>query len=235
MIGRLLSITLPGFAVGALMMAMSGRRVAPAVRRERWIKFVVYFAIVHTVLAAAAAGRWWIELLAWLIVAAGTFEIGRAARPLGPAARAAVWSVFVPIAALLLLNVSRLAPATVACLYVVVAVYDGFSQVSGQLFGRRRLVPRISPGKTVEGLVGGLAGAMLVAAILHDMFGTGLAGGLVLGLATGVTGLAGDLAASWVKRAGGIKDYSNLLPGHGGVLDRFDSFLAAAAIVGTFL
>ena len=235
MIGRLLAITLPGFAVGALMMALGGRRVEPEVRRARWVKFVVYFVIVHTVLAAAAAGRWWIELLVYLVLGAGGFEMVRAAKRLRMAARAGACGVLLLLGVLAVLNTSRLAPQATACLYVIVAVFDGFSQVSGQLMGRRRLAPRISPGKTVEGLAGGLVGAVLVAAVLHDLLGTNLEGGVLVGAATGLAALAGDLAASWVKRASGIKDYSCLLPGHGGVLDRFDSFLAAAAVVGAFL
>jgi phosphatidate cytidylyltransferase len=168
-------------------------------------------------------------------VAVGALELKGATRRMRSGSSATVWCVFGLVSALLLVNVSRLAPAEVAYLYVVVAVYDGFSQVSGQLFGRRLLVPRISPGKTVEGLAGGLAGAVLVAAALRGLVGLGFPGACATGLATGLSGLAGDLAASWVKRSSGIKDYSNLLPGHGGVLDRFDSFLSAGAIVGTVL
>jgi phosphatidate cytidylyltransferase len=126
-------------------------------------------------------------------------------------------------------------PMAVATLYVVVAVYDGFSQVTGQWFGRWPLAPRISPGKTVEGVWGGLTAAYVVAMSLGGPMAAGFIVRVALGVGTALACLAGDLAASWVKRASGIKDYSRFLPGHGGVLDRFDSFLAAAALVGLFL
>jgi len=234
-LSRILAVTLPGFAIGAVMMAIAGRRVAPDARRGRWIKFGVYFAVVHTFLAATAAGRPWIEALVAGVVVAGAIELRGATRRMQHGSPAAVWCVYVLVGTLALVNLWRMAPAAVATLYVVVAVYDGFSQVSGQWLGRRKFSARISPGKTVEGVGGGLVGAMLAAALLRNLVGTSLLGALALGVGTGLAGLAGDLAASWVKRAGGIKDYSNLLPGHGGVLDRFDSFLAAAAIVGALL
>ncbi len=232
---EILVVTVSGFAIGAVMMAVGARRVTPAVRRGRWIKFGVYAAIVYTVLAAAAAGRPWIQGLVGAIVLAGAFELRGAANRMEYGSPAAVWCVYGLVGALALVNLWRMAPPAVAWLYVVVAVCDGFSQVSGQWFGRRRLSARISPGKTVEGLIGGLAGAMLAAAMLRHLVGTGPVGAVALGVAIGLAGLAGDLAASWVKRASGLKDYSRLLPGHGGVLDRFDSFLAAAALVGAFL
>lgn len=235
MLSGVLAVTLPGFALGAVMMAIGSRRVPPAGRRGRWIKFGVYFAIVHGFLAVTAAGRPWIQGLVAGILVAGAFELRGATRRMIAGRPAAVWCGYLLVGGLALFNLWRLGSPQVAWLYVVVAVGDGFSQVSGQWFGRRKLTARISPGKTVEGLIGGLLGAMLAAAALRHLAGTGLAGALALGIAIGLAGLAGDLAASWVKRASGIKDYSNVLPGHGGVLDRFDSFLAAAAIAGAFL
>lgn len=235
MIVQLLIITLPAFAIGAVMMAFGSRGLEAAAARQRWLKFGVYFVVVHLFLAAAAGGRVWIELLVSVILAAGTLELMGATRRMRSGSPVLVWIVYTLVGAQLLVNASRLAPSEVAYLYLVVAIYDGFSQVAGQLFGHRLLVPRISPGKTVEGLASGLAGAVIVAMMLRRLVGLGVFGALAAGLAIGLVGLEGDLAASWVKRSSGIKDYSNALPGHGGFLDRFDSFLFAGAIVGAFL
>jgi phosphatidate cytidylyltransferase len=232
---RILVFTLSGFAIGAVMMAFGGRGVAPAVRRGRWIKFGVYAAIVYTFLAATAAGRMWIESLVAAIVLVGAFELRGATRRMHRGSPAAVWGVYALAGALALFNVWRMTPMAVATLYVVVAVYDGFSQVTGQWFGRWPLAPRISPGKTVEGVWGGLTAAYVVAMSLGGPMAAGFIVRVALGVGTALACLAGDLAASWVKRASGIKDYSRFLPGHGGVLDRFDSFIAAAALVGLFL
>jgi phosphatidate cytidylyltransferase len=235
MTSEILAVTLSGFAIGAVMMAVGGRHVAPDVRRGRWIKFGVYVAIVYTVLAAAAAGRPWIRGLGAAIVLAGAFELRGATERMQRGSPAAVWCVYVLVTVLALVNLWRMTPAAVAYLYVVVAVYDGFSQVTGQWFGRRPLAPRISPGKTVEGVWGGLTAAYLAAMWLSGPVSVGFAGRVALGVGTALACLAGDLSASWVKRVSGVKDYSRFLPGHGGVLDRFDSFLAAAALVGLFL
>ncbi len=232
---ELLALTLAGFAIGAVMMAIGGRQAAPEIRRGRWIKFGVYFAIVYTFLAVTAAGRPWIQGLVAGIVVAGAFELRGATRRMQRGSPAAVWCVYALIGSLALVNLWRMTPSAVATLYVVVAVFDGFSQLSGQWFGRRPLAPRISPGKTVEGASGGLTAACLAAMCLGGPAAVGFAGRVALGVGTALACLAGDLAASWVKRASGIKDYSDVLPGHGGVLDRFDSFLSAAALVGLFL
>lgn len=235
MIRLALSITLPGFAAGALMMALGSRHVGAAVRRERWTKFGVYFVIVHLFVGAAAAGRWWMLSLVGAIAAAGAVEVGRAAPRMTRGSPALAEATYALLGATLVANAWQLAPAQVLFLYLVVAFDDGFSQVSGQLFGRRRLAPRISPGKTVEGLACGLAGAAAVAVLLRPLAGVGPTAALGLGLAVGLAGLAGDLSASWIKRSAGIKDYSSALPGHGGFLDRFDSFVAAGAAAGALL
>jgi phosphatidate cytidylyltransferase len=106
-------------------------------------------------------------------------------------------------------------------------VGDTAAYLIGIAVGRHRLLPRVSPKKTIEGAVGGLlgsAGAGLLCSLTFLDFVTPLAGAL-LGLAGGLCGQLGDLVESLMKRDVGIKDTATLLPGHGGVLDRFDSLL----------
>ncbi len=110
---------------------------------------------------------------------------------------------------------------------------DTAAYLFGVAFGRHKLIPRVSPNKSVEGAVGGLVGAGVVGWYLSGNlapFMTPLAGGL-LGLAVGTMGQLGDLVESLIKRDAGIKDSAELIPGHGGVLDRFDSLLFTAPVV----
>jgi len=100
----------------------------------------------------------------------------------------------------------------------------------GVSVGRRRLAPAISPGKSVEGFVGGLAAAVLVAAVTAAWQGWPVAGWGGLGLCVAGAGVVGDLSKSTMKRAAGVKDSGALLPGHGGVLDRFDAVLFGVPI-----
>jgi phosphatidate cytidylyltransferase len=106
-------------------------------------------------------------------------------------------------------------------------------QFGGQWFGGRKLAPRISPNKTLEGMLGGVALAMLVALCGALLLGapTGkLPGILLVAAITVLFSVAGDLFESLLKRHAGMKDSGTLIPGHGGVLDRVDSLLAALPI-----
>jgi len=108
---------------------------------------------------------------------------------------------------------------------------DTFAYFGGRLLGRHKLFERASPKKTVEGFLVGLAGACLVGTLSARWLGDGLLwDGLALGLLLGVTGPAGDLLESRLKRDAGLKDSANVLPGHGGVLDRFDSWIFSAPL-----
>ena len=100
----------------------------------------------------------------------------------------------------------------------------------GHAWGRRRLWPAVSPGKTIEGVVGGLVAAVVVGLAVGRLLGLRLWVGALLGGAVAVAGLAGDLSESKLKRWAGAKDSGRLLPGHGGVLDRFDSLLLGGPV-----
>jgi phosphatidate cytidylyltransferase len=232
---ELLIISLYCFAVGGVLLLIAGRNVNSAERRARWIKFGVYFLIVMTILGAANLGKVWLLALLAAIVAAGALEVRRAlvlARAAGGHLSRRVWMFYGLIAIASSLSLYVLATSTVAYIYVVVAGFDGFSQVTGQLLGRRKLVPTISPGKTIEGAAGGIIGGVGTAILARQIIGQSSLVALEVGSLICLAGLAGDLSASWLKRRAGIKDYGRVLPGHGGILDRFDSLLPALAQCG---
>ncbi len=109
---------------------------------------------------------------------------------------------------------------------------DIFAYLGGRTFGRHKLCPTVSPKKTVEGAVSGVLGgivlALLVRALFVHAFSTpmpGIPAAILLGVIGSAAGQVGDLTASMLKRYSGIKDYGKLFPGHGGVMDRFDSVL----------
>jgi len=89
-------------------------------------------------------------------------------------------------------------------------------------------VPKLSPKKTIEGTLGGVIAAIIAALTLRSLVDFSIPQALLVGLMLSIAGLVGDLTASWLKRINDIKDFSRMLPGHGGVLDRFDSLLVAA-------
>lgn len=118
----------------------------------------------------------------------------------------------------------------------VTALGDSAAYFVGRKMGRRRLAPKVSPGKTVEGSIGGLAGAVITGFVLGlfmgDFENLVLSAPIcaVIGLILGVAGQLGDLSESILKREAGVKDSGKLLPGHGGFLDRFDSLLFTAPL-----
>lgn len=103
----------------------------------------------------------------------------------------------------------------------------------GVTCGKHKLCPEISPKKTVEGAIGGIASALVFAVVFMLAFGQTdkLVSTLILTIPLCIVGMMGDLFASSIKRSVGIKDYSNLIPGHGGILDRVDSILLIAPVM----
>jgi phosphatidate cytidylyltransferase len=146
----------------------------------------------------------------------------------------AVCGVFVLLPAWLacvhLILVEPLGAEWVLLVLVIVWAADVGAYVVGRRFGRVRLAPRVSPGKTWEGLLGGLAGAALGASFGGLYFGWPAAQFIPLGLSVGAISVVGDLTVSMFKRNAGLKDSGRLVPGHGGLLDRIDSVNAAVPL-----
>ena len=120
--------------------------------------------------------------------------------------------------------------------FVLAFLSDTGAYFTGCAFGKHKLAPTISPKKTVEGVAGGVAGAIvgmvlycLVLELAFD-FEVNYLYGIIYGLIGSLAAVFGDLSFSAIKRQVGIKDYGNLIPGHGGVLDRFDSMSVVAPL-----
>ena len=165
----------------------------------------------------------------------------RSATPLANLGATLLGVLYVAVPLSLLLYVPVLAgdgvwrPETVLCYIFIIWANDVFAYLVGMTFGRHRLCERLSPKKSWEGFFGGLAGAVatgLAAAYALDA-NYWVWGGLAL--VASLSGVAGDLVVSMFKREAGVKDSGQVIPGHGGVLDRFDALLLSAPYVFLYL
>jgi phosphatidate cytidylyltransferase len=109
---------------------------------------------------------------------------------------------------------------------------DTAAYLVGKFVGRTKLIPRVSPNKTVEGAIGGLTAAGITAVVCVVGFGLGVQPltAVIFGIVVGIIGMLGDFSESMLKRRAGVKDSSNLIPGHGGMLDRIDALIFVLTI-----
>jgi len=176
-----------------------------------------------TVLAIAIA--WWCVAFAWVVLAPG-----RAPPPTG--AIAGVLTLVPAWYALVHLRLDfALGAEWLLFVLVLVTAADSGAYFTGRRFGRVKLAPRVSPGKTWEGVFGGLVAGCIAAWAGALWFGLPVPAFLVLAVAVIVFAIVGDLLESQLKRSAGVKDSGTLFPGHGGMLDRIDSLTAAAPVL----
>lgn len=137
-----------------------------------------------------------------------------------------------PVLPMAVLATAALMPwlqAMILVAYILVETFDGYALVSGKIFGRTKAFPTLSPRKTVEGLVGGVAGLMVTAILLALVTGQPVGGAIAIALTGGLFCLAGDLGASRLKRIAGTKDFPVVFKSQGGLFDTFDSWIATGA------
>lgn len=219
-------------ALGIGGMAAGSRGKPADVQRERRRKTVSYCLIVSILMGLALYGGAVLVVVGSVIVAGGAIEIGRAAsrahhdRSLRRFQTGAA-ALYVALSSGFLRLLISGSAESVVFVFLTVFCFDAFSQVTGQLFGRRRLCAPISPNKTMEGFVGGLVAAIAAAWIASHW--SPVPPWPASGALIAFSSLAGDLAASYFKRRHGLKDFSGWIPYQGGFLDRFDSLIAAGA------
>lgn len=134
-------------------------------------------------------------------------------------------------------SVEKFSFYSIMAILISIWTCDSFAYYGGRLFGKHKLFERVSPKKTWEGAICGVVGAvgamLLIRALAADWFS--VTDAIILGIICGVFGQLGDLAESHLKRDAGVKDSSQLIPGHGGILDRFDSLLFVAPLIYLYL
>ena len=168
-------------------------------------------------------------LVAWVATMFGAVYVGLIAFVLQVANGAPAVPADAP------LHVLSAAQGWILLLVLGVWSFDTGAYLVGRQIGRHKFLAHISPSKSVEGVVGGLVAATVVICLMLGGLGQSPAGGLVLGPLLGLAAQGGDLAESMLKRAAGAKDSGTLIPGHGGILDRIDSFLFAGPVVALYV
>ena len=118
----------------------------------------------------------------------------------------------------------------IVLIFFIISASDIAAYYVGKNFGRTPLWPEISPKKTIKGSIGGTTGGVIASLIIGHLIGLGLFHSIVAGLLLSIVAQLGDLAESMLKRDAGVKDSGNILPGHGGVLDRADSYIFTGAV-----
>lgn len=198
---------------------------------------LLFYPLAGTTLAVTVSAV--VSVLLWTVLAVRMARHrcralpAQAWNPLGGAALGV--AVLVPAwwAVVSLRALGEQGPAWVLLLFTLVWCADSGAYFAGRRFGRHKLAPAISPGKSIEGVAGGVVAAALAALIGGEMLawsGGAWLGLVLLTVVTAALSVVGDLLVSVGKRRAGVKDSGHFLPGHGGALDRIDSITAAAPV-----
>jgi len=231
MIQTIYIIILVYFALGGMGFYMINRKKDPEIARKSYTKFGFYFIIINvlffSITTLPVVFRW----LILLIIVAGYIELTYLF------ARSGYKYLWFFILTVILYSAfaygffcyGLLGKELILFAFLILSIFDSFSQITGQLWGRKKILPQISPGKTLGGLLGGAAVSIISAFLLKRLFTGSVPELMIFTAGTLIFAFSGDMLSSLYKRKYKVKDFNNLIPGHGGFLDRFDSLIAGGA------
>ena len=234
-------IILVYFVLGTAGIWFVNRNKEKSIAQKAWIKHLTYFIITNILFFTIAFSVKVFHFIAVAIIIVGFLELIKLFRE-ARYKHKVFFSVSLVILAVISTGFyffSRMEQGLIMFSFLILCIFDGFSQVTGQIFGKRKLFMKVSPNKTVEGFLGGIIIAVLSTFLFRQLIpGVKLPVAIILATAVSLCAFAGDTAKSIYKRKYNVKDFSNLIPGHGGFLDRFDSLIvggAGVALLGLFL
>lgn len=236
MICTIYIIILMYFILGAIGFFFINRRKEAHEARKNQTKLFTYFLIINIVFFSIVIQPAVFRYLAVIIILAGFLEIYSVFRRSGYSRKGfyvlsfIVFSIF----SFGFYAFSLMEKELILYSFLILSVFDSFSQITGQIWGKTKLFPAISPNKTLEGLIGGAVIAALSAILLRGLLNADLLFSVFLVTGVLVFAFLGDIGTSYYKRNYNVKDFNNLIPGHGGFLDRFDSLIAGGAWVAAF-
>jgi phosphatidate cytidylyltransferase len=221
------------FILGGILFYIIYRKKPPEIARQSRNKYISYFVIIHILFFSIVLNPLIFHYLALLIVLAGFMEILNLFRKSGYSRKGffSLSLVIFIIFSIGFICFSLMEAGMILFAFLVISIFDAFSQISGQLVGKRKLFPAISPNKTHEGLFGGAIIAIFSALLLEGLVGDLKIPLLLLSSGIVLFAFLGDAATSMYKRKYMVKDFSSLIPGHGGFLDRFDGLLAGTLFI----
>lgn len=182
----------------------------------------------HVKTVAIIGVVWWALALLWIQGYPSSRILWRS-----PLARMVMgWAVLIPaFLCCQYLVLSKYGPVSILAVVAIVAAADIGGYFFGRAFGKHKLAPKVSPGKSWEGVFGGVVAVLTLGLIINYLFiHISVASSVATLLAVGLVSVVGDLLESMVKRESGVKDSGSILPGHGGVLDRIDGLVAALPV-----
>jgi len=224
------------FLVGVIGFYFINRKRETSESRKSWIKTLVYFIIINILCLSIIFNPVVFRCLAVIIIIMGFYELFKLFRESGYK-RKSLFLISILVFAVFSSGFyvfSRMGKELIFFSFAILSIFDSFSTITGQLWGRRKVFPKISPNKTVEGFIGGTFVAILSGFIIKGLIDVPAIKAIILAAGIALFAFIGDFMASFYKRKHDVKDFSNLIPEHGGFLDRFDSLIAGGAWVALF-
>jgi len=237
MIRTLYIILVIYFLLGFTGLFFINRKKETTEARKSWIKTFVYFIIINIVCLSIIINPVAFRYLAVLIIIRGFYELFKLFRESGYNQKYLFLSSILVFTAFssAFFYFSGMKKELILFSFAILSIFDSFSQISGQLYGRRKIFPKISPNKTVEGFIGGTLIAILSGFFIKVLIDVPPLKAVILAAGVAIFAFIGDFSASFYKRKYNVKDFSNLIPETGGFLDRFDSLISGGAWVALFV